>query len=396
MKKINLLLPVVLMMGLTSCKAKSVYTQTNRVELDLNPSIELYVDKDNKVVSVSALNDDGSVLLSGEVMVGKTLEEASKTYIEEAKKLGYLVKDAIESSTNQISIVVDGASKDVKNLYNAAKGAINDYLTNNNIKADIEQGIAKSYAVIKEELVNISEYTKEQVNSFKESEVYQKISEVKKEANELITKELKEAYYQARNYKIEFANKEYTKEVINNISIIASAAYSTAVSSLGSAITALETVRFNNLISPNSNYQITMNSLRDAKEDILKDRYVKFSIADKDGNEYATATLNLTISEQAYNNLISVLEGYYNAANTLIDNAVASITVVFNSLKTYENAINNLASTLQGKANDLETHINEAKANMFSEFETAHKADIEALNNAIATHKAALEQEFSK
>ena len=37
--------------------------ENTRMTVDINPSVELMVDKDNKVVSVTALNDDAAIIL---------------------------------------------------------------------------------------------------------------------------------------------------------------------------------------------------------------------------------------------------------------------------------------------------------------------------------------------
>ena len=64
------------------------------VSLDINPSVELVVDKDNKVVSVRGANEDGQVLLYGEKNVeGAELTAAVKTLTAEAVNLGYLNED---------------------------------------------------------------------------------------------------------------------------------------------------------------------------------------------------------------------------------------------------------------------------------------------------------------
>ena len=41
--------------------------KSTRMTIDLNPSVEFMLDEENKVVSVTALNDDGAILIAGEV-----------------------------------------------------------------------------------------------------------------------------------------------------------------------------------------------------------------------------------------------------------------------------------------------------------------------------------------
>lgn len=61
------------------------------VSVDINPSIELTVDENNKVVSVYAANEDANVLLYGEEgIVGADIEDAIEKITEIAIELGYL------------------------------------------------------------------------------------------------------------------------------------------------------------------------------------------------------------------------------------------------------------------------------------------------------------------
>lgn len=57
--------------------------------IDINPTVE-FVLKDDKVVSVNAVNDDAAVLVSSEDFVGKTAEEVSAAIVQLAEELGYL------------------------------------------------------------------------------------------------------------------------------------------------------------------------------------------------------------------------------------------------------------------------------------------------------------------
>ena len=77
--------------------------KSTRMTIDLNPSVEFMLDEENKVVSVTALNDDGAILIAGEVFVGLSAEEASALFVELAEEIGYLV-DA-ESFENEIKVV---------------------------------------------------------------------------------------------------------------------------------------------------------------------------------------------------------------------------------------------------------------------------------------------------
>lgn len=64
------------------------------VSLDINPSVEMVLDKDNKVLSVTADNEDGQVLLYGEESFkGQTVEEAVDRIAKLSYELGYVSED---------------------------------------------------------------------------------------------------------------------------------------------------------------------------------------------------------------------------------------------------------------------------------------------------------------
>lgn len=60
--------------------------------VDINPSVE-FILKDGKVSGVTAVNDDASVLLSGETFEGLTAEEAVEKVVDLAEELGYLTDE---------------------------------------------------------------------------------------------------------------------------------------------------------------------------------------------------------------------------------------------------------------------------------------------------------------
>ena len=75
---ILVLATVVSAFSLTSCDATPEKGTFTRMTVDVNPSIEFMIDDENKVASVTALNDDGSILIAGEAFVGKTRVEATE------------------------------------------------------------------------------------------------------------------------------------------------------------------------------------------------------------------------------------------------------------------------------------------------------------------------------
>ena len=88
----------------------------SRMTVDINPSVEFMIDDQNKVISVTALNDDGSILIVGESFIGKTPEEATELVVKLASETGYLVEGNVEASENTVKISVSGDSKYAEKL----------------------------------------------------------------------------------------------------------------------------------------------------------------------------------------------------------------------------------------------------------------------------------------
>ncbi len=106
---ISIVLCFVLMGTLfAGCKPKTNKDDSKTyVGIDINPSIDLVVDSNNKVVQVNADNEDAQVMLYGEVIVGKDLDEAVEIITKLAIDCKYLTED-----NNGVSVtVVAGSGK---------------------------------------------------------------------------------------------------------------------------------------------------------------------------------------------------------------------------------------------------------------------------------------------
>ena len=81
----------VMTLSLAACSSGKEAEAASYVSLDINPSIELTLDKNNKVLSVYGGNEDGQVLLYNEVdLVGVDVEKAVEKITSLAVKYGYL------------------------------------------------------------------------------------------------------------------------------------------------------------------------------------------------------------------------------------------------------------------------------------------------------------------
>ena len=408
-KLLSLILCLCLLAGmalpLVSCKSakkppEGTYT---RMTVDINPSVEFMVDDQNKVVSVTALNDDGSILIAGEAFVGKTPEEATQLVVSLATDAGYLVKGEVTAKDDvdgqTVSITVSGNSEYAKKLRENVKKDVESFLKDNKITATVENAKEKTREEMRKLVVEDGIFTEDEVKDMTEEQLYRALAAGRIETAELLTAEMREAYYRAKDYHISFAERQATADIINGMDGIYQAfatGYRSALTLYSSAVTALDDARYNLLVSPDSAYQQALAELRDAKEELLKEKKLMLTVKVDDEN-YATISASFKASEEHYNKMLKALEDAGTAANAALETVVATLRGYEEELKKLEEAFpDEIKTKLTEKAKDVETKMNEAKDEFFAEFEKAHKSDIEKMENDLKAKKQELIAEAKK
>lgn len=392
-KCLSLALCLCLLIGmalpLASCKKseptppEGTYT---RMTVDINPSVEFMVDDQNKVVSVTALNDDGSILIAGEAFVGKTPEEATRMVVSLATDAGYLVKGEIHventDESQKVEISVSGNSDYAKELAKNVKSDVEKYLKDNKITATVESVKAKTLDEMRKVVIEDGLFTEDEVKNMTEEQLYKALAAGRIETAQLLTAEMREAYYRAKDYKISFVEKQATADIISGMGATYKAlmsGYSAALAAYSTSIDKLDALRYSLLVDPESAYQKALASLRDAKEDLLKERKLIFSVKDGD-KTYVEISASFKLSEEAYNKALKAVEDAGAAANKAMETAIAALREVEAQLKALEEKLReneDISAKLTAEAQKLEDTLNKAKDNFFAEFEAAHKSDIE-------------------
>lgn len=392
-KCLSLALCLCLLIGmalpLASCKKseptppEGTYT---RMTVDINPSVEFMVDDQNKVVSVTALNDDGSILIAGEAFVGKTPEEATRMVVSLATDAGYLVKGEIHventDESQKVEISVSGNSDYAKELAKNVKSDVEKYLKDNKITATVESVKAKTLDEMRKVVIEDGLFTEDEVKNMTEEQLYKALAAGRIETAQLLTAEMREAYYRAKDYKISFVEKQATADIISGMGAtykVLMSGYSTALAAYSTSIDKLDALRYSLLVDPESAYQKALASLRDAKEDLLKEKKLIFSVKDGD-KTYAEISASFKLSEEAYNKALKAVEDAGAAANKAMETAIAALREVEAQLKALEEKLReneDISAKLTAEAQNLEDTLNRAKDNFFAEFEAAHKSDIE-------------------
>ncbi|MCI7402427.1 MAG: hypothetical protein MSH40_07120 [Christensenella sp.] len=128
--------------------------------VDINPSVILTVDEKGNVVNVSALNEDGNVLLNNvEINKDTSLEESIQSIITSAMKLGYI---DVSSLNNAVKLSVTSKDKQDEKI-NLAKSYIESVFMNEGV-----YGVVLAQGKNEEELIKLLNISADK-NSFYDS-----------------------------------------------------------------------------------------------------------------------------------------------------------------------------------------------------------------------------------
>jgi len=392
MLAVLMIVPAVL---LTSCGKDATAPEgtVTRVTVDINPSIELMVDDQNKVISATALNDDGSILIAGEALVGMQAEDAAELIVSLATETGYIVKGNVSADENEVKISVSGDSKYAEQLLEKTEKKIGDFMKKHDVEGKIAKVEAAKIETLREIALSTSLYTEEEIAAMTEEQLYAVIKAGRIETALLATAEMREAYYRAKEYKISFAEREETAKVIEamgGIYNLVHAAYKTSLEAYSKTITAIDEFRYNTLIDPESAYQKSLADLREKKTEYLKQKnYVaKLEVG---GEEYEVASINLQLTEEQYDKALAAYEKLGEEANKALEKLIAAMREGEKALiKLEENFSDDIKAELTAKAADIEAKLNTAKDQFFADFEAEHKDDITAMEADLLARKEAL------
>lgn len=364
----------------------------SRMTVEINPKVEFFLDTDNKVVSVSGLNDEGKLLVSGEAFIGKTAEDAAQLVVQLATETGYLVKGSVTASDNQITVSVTSDSENISKLADSVKNQIQNYADKIGLTAKIEQGKALTLEEMRKIAAACTTYTQEELAAMDMKQLCAAISVSRIETAELLSVELEEAYYQAKAYRFAAAENEKIKELIGQAgdayaALLAS--YDRALTSFEDAINAIEKARYDNLVDPDSTYQKALAELAARKQEVLEAK--KELAAAENEVAKAAAQLVLTGKETAYTLAQGTLESCGTAANAALDVAVAALNSTQKALTELRAQLPaEIQSILTDKAQEIDAAANAAKDDFFKTFESAHADDIQAIKDSVAARKQAL------
>ena len=364
-----------------------------RMQVDINPSVEFILDADDKVLSVTALNDDGALIVAGEAFVGKTAEDAVELMASISTDAGYLVKGDLSAGQDGITISITGDEEAAQKLYEDVKAGVDAFLEKSGIDAAVERGEALKLdalrALVQEADPTLSD---EEVAGMTEEQLLNALKISRIETAQLLTEELRAAYNTAKEYDFRFAERQATKSVIEGLGSAYESflnGYAAALDSYQKAIQAVEQARYDYLVDAGSDYQKILAEVREQKDKVLEQRKEAAELPEGAAKEAAKAAL---AAEEA------ILETKEAALELAGDAANASFDLALSAMKTVENALTELEKTfpeeittaLTENAQKAQDAMNAAKDEAFAKFEEAHKEDIEQALADLQARKQAL------
>jgi gas vesicle protein len=136
---VSLFTVLTLVIVMVACSGEVSASETY-VTVDINPSIELVVNRQDEVVYVNALNEDAEILLLELELIGLDVEDAMDLIINKAIELGYIDIDAEEVV---VSVSTPSETKLGLEVREQVKDAINKAFSN---KAMMGKAIDKAFS----------------------------------------------------------------------------------------------------------------------------------------------------------------------------------------------------------------------------------------------------------
>lgn len=345
---IMLLCVAVLMFGCKNTKDD----QTTVMNMSINPEVEFILDKDNKVVSVSAKNDEGNFIIAKASFEGMSAEEAAKLFVKISNENGFIAQ------VGDLKIEISGDK--AQELFNNVKANVEIYIDQEglNISIDFEK-------ISREELEDLledcmKELSDEQIKALKNDEIIAKLKEMRDQTKDLNTEKLKDMYYEFRAQAIEKAQFDAYIEAIKNSNIFNKDQIVAYYNELTQKIATMQKTFVDEFLAANSDYQQKMQEFIAAKQELLQARV-------DEANELVLA------QKQA---AVELAETGLKAAETAAETAIGTVKTTFATVKAtlksaIDQVVNNLPETITASIN---VEINNTKVNFEAKFK-ANYAD---------------------
>lgn len=267
----------------------------------LNPEVEFVLDAENKVITVNAINEEGNMIVSSEAfkdIEGTAAEEAAKLFVEVSKDTGYLVQGELRSGENEVKISLSGDTTLAAELYGKVETQLKNYFET----VEVDATVQKMDPITEEQLKALAEECAPylDVAQMEYAELVETIIESREETKTFFSQEIKEAYYEAKEFAMQQAEIDVLKKKLN---LFEEAFFNTINLAYKTNIGLIEIAR-KSLIT---GYQTALETMQKSKIEYLQKR-VEVSV----GGFSATVELELNslgkATELAEQALLAVVE----------------------------------------------------------------------------------------
>ena len=358
----------------TGCSCDEDPNELQIMNLSVNPGVEFVVDENDKVLSVTASNEDGAYLLEKFTeFTGMSAKDAALKFIEMSEEYGFVVSGTANGESITISVSGEGAEK----LYNDVKGKISSKVN------ELGLTIGQMVEIDDDQLESIvqqcyQEYSAAEIDDMSDEKLLELIKQSREETKGIYTEHERLEYYKERAEKVLEAKIDTIKEYIeNNGNALANLTLTPLVAAMDTAYAAIETA-YNAI---DTQLQTLFNSIESQMNTYVaeKERYLAAVEAYRDAleanadtntdNDYTTAQV-----DELKNTMVS-LKNEAKTLYTTLDTARNDIT---------QNLLNLVQTTIHTQMNALNTQINAVLEHINISAETM-QTEIQEQINALKT-----------
>lgn len=394
-KLFSIILAVVLCLPvLASCSTgiekKEKNDSLSRMTIDINPSVEFILDKENKVVSATALNDDGAIILSGEAFIGMNADNAAELVISIAAKNGYLLKGSVSADDNEVSVSVTGNVENAKEIYKEVESKVSKFIKDNGLDAVVKKAESMSHEALADLTAHCTAgLSEEDALKMTDQELLTLLNESRKETAAILSEGLREFYYKLRDSEYAFAESKEMNKVIEAMDEGYKALvnnYDSHIELLRKAIDALKKAQDENIFS-SENYRKAYEALDKAKAEYAEQVKKVDALADSVEKEQAKAIL--AIKKLALESAEDALEYCQENAEEILEAFISRLEDAAEELEEMKKELPaEVKIKLSDSAKEIEAAMNEFKKNFYEEFEKEYKQAIDEYNKMIADSKS--------
>jgi hypothetical protein len=332
---------------------------------------------------VNALNEEGNLIISIESFTGKTAEEAAQLFVKASKETGFLVEGNVKAGENEIKISLSGDSKKADDIYNGVKDKVEEYLSKENITAQIEKAAAITEEQLRALVAECAPYIdKAKLNALSQMEMIEELVASRKETIGLYSQQLKTAYYESKAFIIKQTEVETIKSHLN---ILEKAAVDVVFTTYKLATQSIETLRSTLLVNELSPYQVALKVFQGAKTEYLKYRNY---VASLEQNAVTTAiSEQLAALQAAVEEAEASLTAAADSANQSLNDARDGVEEAYNLVIA---AISDYAGLVNEYATEISASVNTQTQAFFAQFESDYASSISSAKTNWANMKDAL------